>query len=120
MTVLFPEPFNDRLVESLQANGHLAVTVGEHPTHETYQFKGRYVRHRPIVPEDFRSVTRARERFARAIRDAIPPGVPIEYVVNINLPDPTVAVEMDVHEVYLQTPGPAAGSRIHPSPDARA
>ena len=28
--------------------------------------------------------------------------------------DPAVAVELEVHEIYLQTPGPGAGTRIAP------
>src|SRR5688572_31832727 len=31
-----------------RSNGQLALTVEDFPAHETYQFKGRYLRHRPV------------------------------------------------------------------------
>ena len=61
MTILVPDEFLPRLLESLQQNGELAVTVEEFPSHETYQFKGQYRRHRGI---------RGRRRRDRAIASA--------------------------------------------------
>jgi hypothetical protein len=117
LTVCLPDPLADRLIGSLEENGQFAMTVEEHPTHETYQLKGRYLRHRPIAPDDLALVARIRDRFGRSIRHEIPAGMPEAYVVGIAVPTPTVAVDVDVREVYLQTPGPGAGSRIHPPPD---
>jgi hypothetical protein len=31
---------------------------------------------------------------------------------------PALCVEFDVHEIYLQTPGPGAGARLVPPADA--
>ena len=39
-----------------------------------------------------------------------------------SIPTPSLAVEIEVHEVFLQTPGPEAGRRVAPSdpePSAR-
>src|SRR5687768_16120653 len=52
LTAFFPEPLTAGVVESLQENGELALTVEAFPAHETYQFKGRYVSHRPAHRED--------------------------------------------------------------------
>ena len=46
LTALVAEHFTAHLVEALQDNGELALTVEEFLSHETYQFKGRYLRHR--------------------------------------------------------------------------
>ena len=46
MTVFAPEEFTPGLVERLQDNGELSVTIDAFPSHETYQFKGRYRAHR--------------------------------------------------------------------------
>lgn len=120
LTVLVATPRADHLVESLQDNGQFAVTVAEHPTHETYQLKGRYVRHRPIQQDDLAVTRLVRERFARSIRTEIPPGVSEAHVVGTQVPPPSVAVDIEVGEVYVQTPGPGAGSRLYPAMDPRA
>ena len=52
LTALVSEHFTARLVESLEDNGEIALTVEEFPSHETYQFKGRYRRHRQLQDED--------------------------------------------------------------------
>ena len=117
MTLLIPEPLVVRVIASLEENGQLAVTIGEHPTHETYQLKGIYVGHRTVAADDLPLVARFRERFVRSIRSEIPPGVPESFVGAAAVPEPAVAVDMDVREVYLQTPGPGAGGRLYPPPD---
>ena len=63
LVVLLPEGARPHLIESLEDNGQFSVTVEEYPAHETYQFKGRYVRHRPIEGEDIQVADRVRERF---------------------------------------------------------
>ena len=117
MTLFIPEPLMDRVIASLEENGQLAVTVGEHQTHETYQLKGKYMSHRAVGADDLPLVTRFRDRFVRSIRSQIPPGVPEAFVGGFAVPDPTVAVDVDIREVYLQTPGPGAGGRLYPPPE---
>jgi hypothetical protein len=114
ITLLIPPPATDRLIAALEDNGHIAVTVGENQTHETYQLKGRYLTHRTIEPGDAPFVARVRERYLRAIRSEIPEGIPEAYVMAVAVPDPAVAVDVDISEVYVQTPGPGAGSRLYP------
>ena len=80
MTLFIPKPLVDRVIASLEDNGQLAVTIEEHPTHETYQLKGKYVSHRPVEADDLPLVARFRERFVRSIRSEIPPGVPEAFV----------------------------------------
>jgi len=116
LTVLLPEPFTAGLVESLRDNGELALTVEDFPAHETYQFKGRYVRHRPVQREDIDIVDRIRERFMKNIR-TVYPAVP-EGIVGAFISTPGLAVEFEVFEIYLQTPGPGAGTRLVPPAEA--
>jgi len=117
MTLFIPEPLVDRVIASLEENGQLAVTVGEHPTHETYQMKGKYLSHRAVEVDDLPLVARFRERLVRAIRSEIPPGIPEAFVGGFAVHDPAVAVDMEIREVYLQTPGPGAGGRLYPPPE---
>lgn len=113
LTVLVPEQFTTHLVESLEDNGQLALTVEEFPSHETYQFKGRYLRHGPLQQEDVEIVDRIRERFVRSVRP-IYSDVP-ENLLKAFVVKPCLAVEFEVLGVYLQTPGPGAGARLVPS-----
>jgi len=112
MTILVPGEFLDGLLESLQHNGELALTVEEFPSHETYQFKGRYLRHRDLHDDDADVAERIRRRFVKSLRP-IYPAAP-EDVMRSFVSPPSLAIEFEVVEVYLQTPGPGAGTRIIP------
>jgi hypothetical protein len=112
MTAFVPDEFMPGLVESLQENGELAVTVEEFPSHETYQFKGRYLGDRPVRQDDVEVVDRIRRRFVRSLRPMYAE-VP-EDVLGAFVSHPSLAVEFEVLEIYLQTPGPGAGTRLIP------
>jgi hypothetical protein len=114
LTVWIPDPLSSLLVECLLDNGQIAMTIGENVTHETYQLKGRYLRHRPVEADDLTRVMRVRERFGKSIRTELPPGISPDAIARVAVPDPVVAVDVEVHEVFAQTPGPGAGTRIHP------
>jgi hypothetical protein len=116
LTAFTPEPFTAGLVESLQENGEMALTVEAFPAHETYQFKGRYVSHRPAHREDIAIVDRIRERFMKNMR-AVFPVLP-EGIVRAFTSKPAFAVEFEVSEIYVQTPGPGAGARVVPPVEA--
>jgi hypothetical protein len=116
VTALIPGQFTPRLVESLEENGQFALTVEEFPSHETYQFKGRYLRHRPAQEEDVQIVDRIRERFVKSLKP-IYADAP-ENVLRAFIGQPNLAVEFEVLEVYLQTPGPGAGARLVPPMDS--
>ena len=94
LTAFVPEPFTAGLVESLQENGELALTVEDFPAHETYQFKGRYLRHRPAQRDDIDIVDRIRERFMKNMRTVFP-AVP-EGIVGAFISKPALAVEFEV------------------------
>lgn len=112
LTALVSEHFTARLVESLEDNGEFALTVEEFPTHETYQFKGRYRRHRPLQDEDYVVVDRIRGRFVKSMRPLYPDAP--EHLMQAFILNPSMAVEFDVREVFVQTPGPGAGARLVP------
>jgi hypothetical protein len=112
MTVLLPGDFTERVVELLQQNGELAVTVEAFPGHETYQFKGRYLRHRAADRDDGEVVDRIRQRYLKSMKTIFygPPEDALKTFVS----SPATAVDFEVLEVYLQTPGPGAGTRLAP------
>jgi hypothetical protein len=113
----FVAPVANRFVEALVDNGRIALTFEEAGTHETYQIKGRYLSHRPARAADVDIAGRARERFAKAVRSLYPDDQ-LAAAMKASIPSPSLAVEIEVHEVFLQTPGPGAGSRIAPPPES--
>ena len=62
--------------------------------------------------DDVEIVDRIRKRFVRSLR-SIYAEVP-EDVLGAFVSNPSLAVEFEVLEVYLQTPGPGAGTRLVP------
>jgi hypothetical protein len=113
LTVLIPEPARPHLIESLEDNGQFSITIEEYPAHEAYQFKGRYVRHRPAGREDIEIAARTRERFLASVMPFF--GEAAVTPVRAFLQHPSLAVEFEVHEIYVQTPGPGAGARLLPA-----
>jgi hypothetical protein len=112
LTALIPDTSTSHLVESLLDNGEVALTVEEFPSHETYQFKGRYLRHRSVRPDEVAAVDRIRDRFVRSLRHVYPDAP--QQLFSAYIQPPAVAVEFDVHEIFVQTPGPGAGERLAP------
>ena len=112
ITILFPDEFLPRLLESLQENRELALTVEEFPSHETYQFKGRYLRHRGIERGDVEIADRLRHRWVRSLKPIFADAR--EDVLKGFVSPPSLAVDFEVLEIYLQTPGPGAGTRLVP------
>jgi hypothetical protein len=112
LTALVADHFTANLIESLQDNGELALTVEAFPSHETYQFKGRYLRHRAVQREDMEVAARIRQRFLKSVRH-IYTDAP-EHLLDAWMHAPAVGVEFEVREIYLQTPGPGAGARLVP------
>jgi len=113
LIVLLPEGARAHLLESLEDNGQFAVTLEEYPAHETYQFKGRYVRHRPVDGEDIEVADRLRERFLNSVIQFF--GESAASPVRAFSQRPSLAVEFLVDEIYVQTPGPGAGARLFPA-----
>lgn len=112
LTIYFPGDFTERLLGLLLENGELAVTVEESGSNETYQFKGRYRHHREMQENDFEVVDRVRRRFVRSLKEMYSHAP--EDVLKAFVSAPSLAVEFEVLEVYLQTPGPGAGTRLIP------
>jgi hypothetical protein len=118
VTALFPESSLPHLTDALLDNGQIALTFEEVGTHETYQLKGRYVAHRPVGPREIDVARRSRDRFIKSLH-ALYPYEGVSTRLGASIPPPHVAVDVEIQEVFLQTPGPGAGTRLAPPPDAQ-
>jgi hypothetical protein len=92
---------------NLEANGSVAVNCTRPSTYRALQVKGRAVDVRAPTEAD---LARAREHADAFTEDTAKVGAPAPssfYVREVDL-----AVTIEVAELYDQTPGPAAGSRL--------
>jgi hypothetical protein len=108
LTLYLPEATAERTLANLRDNGQIAMTFSRAIDHRSIQIKGKCTLIRAGTVED-----RAVQERYRALL--------IESLALIGLPRseleratywPSVAVEVDVGELYEQTPGPQAGSPL--------
>src|SRR5262245_61168970 len=113
LVCLVAEGFTGTLMESLEDNGHFAVTAEVIGPHETYQFKGTYAGSRPVSEADRRIHADCRERFVRAVQ-TLHRGHFSDDTLRATVRPPAIALRIRIGEIYVQTPGPAAGCRLFP------
>ena len=70
------------------------------------------MRHRPATQEDVEIATHIRDNFMAAVLPIA--GEVAVHALRAFVQSPVLAVDVDVREVYLQTPGPGAGARLVP------
>lgn len=114
ITCLVAEPFTADLLSSLEDNGQFALTVSEIPSHETYQLKGELVGSRAADAADLACCDRQRERFVAAV------GAMFDFTetaLRAYVQPPSIAIDVALREIFVQTPGPNAGKRLQPGDD---
>lgn len=111
MACMVPEMYTKGLLESLEENGQIALTIEEIGPHETYQFKGMFAGAAPCTAADLQVFERVRERFGNVL--AMIYGYP-EAACRAHIVKPALTVRFRVQEIFVQTPGPAAGRRLVP------
>lgn len=97
-----------KTLQNLGDNGQVAISCARPTDHMACQLKGRLRALRQAGPRD-----RAyRDRWAEDFRgELIAIGVPA-HLFDALIRDPVLAVEIDVTEVFHQTPGPGAGEKL--------
>lgn len=108
VTVFLPGATSASTLENLQDNGQIAVALTRPSDHKSLQIKGRAlaVRDGTASDRDLQSVHRAAltEQFASV-------GIPRGLTRRIGW-WPSVAVDIELQEIFAQTPGPRAGERV--------
>lgn len=110
ITMYLADVYAGRPLQNLENNGMVALTVGHGPAHETFQFKGKFVESNPSSEQDiaiqeiYKAKTSAHYggNYGDEVRGVFE-GVVLH---------PSTAVRFKVTEIFDQTPGPNAGSRI--------
>lgn len=110
LTVYAPLSLHAATLDDVQATKVAAVVVGGGEHHETYQFKGEVVEVREMTGAD-EAVQAA--YLAKLATDLTNAGLPFQ---DWALPpvQPGRAVVLRVTDIFVQTPGPKAGTRIGP------
>lgn len=111
VTVFVPTARSGRVLRDLTGNGRIAVGLAL-ASHESYQLKGTYISSRPADDTD-----RARQEARRAalLASALEAGYPetIARPLALGLAiTPGVAITFRAEQVFLQTPGPGAGTLL--------
>jgi hypothetical protein len=107
VTVYLPANLAEATLKNLEANGAIAITVSRASDLRTLQLKGKCKQVRPSTDAD-------REKqliFRAALTEQLAfVGVPRSATRRL-VWWPSIAVEVEISDIFVQTPGPRAGER---------
>jgi len=109
-TVFLPEGPAHRALRDLESVPLIAITASEPPTHRTIQVKGKVLALRTPDASERAWVEGYPERLASVVAYA---GLARATVMRLNV-WPARAVDVELTEVFNQTPGPKAGAPLEP------
>lgn len=108
ITIFLTEATSPHTLTNLRANGQVAISCTRPTDHVACQLKGRV---RCIRPADQRDRERSRHWHGEFVGEITAIGVPAE-TGRAWQTEPDLAVDIDVTDVFHQTPGPGTGERI--------
>lgn len=108
--VFLPERCSAELLRNLRDNGRIAVTVSRPMTHRTVQVKGE-VRCVELAPAEDRAVVEA--LFCGFLRETSLIGLPAATTLRMHR-WPAYRLDFTARQVFIQTPGPRAGTELGP------
>ena len=108
VTIFLTEAISRQTLRNLRENGQIAISCTRPTDHVACQLKGRL---RAIRPADQRDRERSRHWHREFVEEIVAIGVQAE-VGEAWITEPTLAVEIDVTDVFQQTPGPGTGEKI--------
>ncbi len=91
------------------ATGRVSLTAADVRTFRAVQVKGLVAAVRPPTADDLATMRTRIDRFLQAVHET--DGNPIEGLRRM-LPHHVLAIEIDVDEIFDQTPGPGAGAAL--------
>ena len=108
LTVYVPAELAERTLANLEDNGELAITFSHVIDHRTLQLKGKLV----SLRRSRRNERALQERWLAAFAEQLHMvGFSRRLALRIRI-WPSLALELDVRDLFAQTPGPGAGRRI--------
>jgi hypothetical protein len=108
LTIFLATATSARAAANARSTGLLAITVSDPPTHRTYQIKGKVRDVRDAAAGDRAVIEKYVDDFADILATV---GMPRPLTRRLTR-WPALAVDLDIDEVFGQTPGPGAGNRM--------
>lgn len=108
VSVFVPDGPGDLGLRNLRANRRIAICCSYPPDHRTIQVKGEVLSIRPARADEEPFVRQYVESLSESLGIV---GLPSSIALRIRAL-PCSVVEVKVHDVFEQTPGPRAGERI--------
>jgi hypothetical protein len=108
VTVFLTEAVSRQTLRNLHDNGRIAISCTRPTDHIACQLKGCVRRIRPATKRDVEQ-SRAwhREFLGELMAIGVPPSLGEAWIT-----EPALAVEIDVTDVFHQTPGPGTGEKL--------
>lgn len=110
VTIFLTETVSRKTLQNLRENGQIAISCARPTDHMACQLKGRMRAIRPAGARDRECCNRWGHEFRGEL---IAIGVPA-HLFDALIRDPALAVDIDVTDVFHQTPGPGAGEKLSP------
>ena len=101
--------FIDKSLENLKKNPAIALVGAHTGTYDGYQYKGTFIRSRPCTEDEVMFQRQYMESFSLSLSEY---GYSKEGLYRIYFSQPSMALEIKVHEVYDQAPRKGTGERI--------
>lgn len=108
MTIYLVQNRATRILANIKDNGNIAVSLSRPPTYSAAQIKGQVTGVRPVTSEDLHQAKEWATAFQREIQLI---GVTREAAMGLRL-IPDVAIEVDIKNIFIQTPGSKAGQSM--------
>ena len=114
ITLFLPVALSPRILADLRDNGQMTVSLHRPSDHRAIQIKGIWLGERRTGDDDRAFLSRYRDAMVQEMGRV---GVPRTAWQRLAW-WPTLALRMEVREVFVQTPGPSAGRRAERTTDA--
>lgn len=107
VTIFLTAAISGKTIQNLRENGLVAISCTRPTDHVACQLKGRLRRIRPTVQRDRDSSKTWHREF---VGELVAIGVPAD-LCEAWITEPALAIDIDVTDVFHQTPGPGAGEK---------
>ena len=108
VTIFLTEVISKTTLQNLRENGLVAISCTRPTDHVACQLKGRV---RVIRPADHRDQQTSKNWHREFVGELVAIGVPA-HLAEAWITEPALAVDIDVTDVFHQTPGPGAGEKV--------
>jgi hypothetical protein len=111
VTVILPTPAGRDVIKQLEADPRIAIVCELSATHQTLQLKGRVLSMRPTREDERPAIEASVGAFFAALEQI---GVPRRLTERL-VRWPATSIEVQVEQLFEQSPGPGAGDPFHPT-----